>query len=82
MTPRSRPRVVYWNNQPTPYLTARLNAVADRGNVDVEAWFDSWREDDRSWAVEPSDWRFPARLLQPRRLAGRSVSCARRVPTC
>ena len=59
------PRVVYWNNQPTPYVVARFNAVADRGNVNFEAWFDGFREADRSWDVKPETWRFRSRILRP-----------------
>jgi glycosyltransferase involved in cell wall biosynthesis len=70
MTTR-RPKVVYWNNQPSPYVVARFNAVADRGTLDFEAWFDGIREPDRSWDVDASSWRFAARILEPRLVAGR-----------
>ena len=63
-----RPLVVYWNNQPTPYVVARFNAVADRGNVDLRAWFDTPREADRSWELDPSQWRFPATYLPKARI--------------
>ena len=67
-------RVVCWNNQPSPYFVRRLNAVSDRGRVGVEAWFSELRASDREWTVDPSQWRFPARLLPPgRRRAGRAV---------
>jgi len=62
------PRVVYWNNQPTPYLTARLNAVVAQGKVDVQGWFDVEREPDRSWDFEPSEWDFPATVLPRARI--------------
>lgn len=58
-----RLRVVYWNNQPTPYVVARLNAVADRGDIEVEAWFDVMRESNRSWTLSTATWRFPWRVL-------------------
>ena len=50
----SRPKVIYQNNQPTSYLVDRLNVVVANGNTDVEAWFETERESDRSWAVDPS----------------------------
>lgn len=58
-----RPRVVYWNNIPSPYMVERFNAVADRGNLDFEAWFNDRREPDRSWDVDESQWRFRYRYL-------------------
>lgn len=58
-----RPRIVYWNNIPTPYMVDRFNAVADRGRLDFEAWFSTRTEPDRSWAVDEPSWRFPYRYL-------------------
>ncbi len=55
--------VVYWNNIPSPYFVERLNAVADRGNLDVEAWFCERLEPDRSWAIHESTFRFRYRYL-------------------
>jgi glycosyltransferase involved in cell wall biosynthesis len=65
----SRPRVVYWNNQPSPYFVRRMNALHERGNVSIEAWFSELREPDRDWSVDPHQWRFRARMLSrgPRR---------------
>jgi hypothetical protein len=37
MTATSKPRVLYWNNIPTPYTVERFN-VARRGTLDFEAW--------------------------------------------
>jgi glycosyltransferase involved in cell wall biosynthesis len=54
---------VYWNNIPSPYFVERLNAVADRGNVDIEAWFLERLEPDRSWIVDESRFRFRYRYL-------------------
>ena len=63
-TPRSRrPRVVYWNNIPAPYLVGRFNAVHRRGMVDLEAWFSARTEADRSWNVDESTWNFRYRYL-------------------
>src|ERR1035437_1756060 len=57
------PRVIYWNNIPSPYFVDRLNAVADRRNVDIEAWFCERLEPDRSWAVDESTFRFQHRYV-------------------
>jgi glycosyltransferase involved in cell wall biosynthesis len=65
--PDTRPRVVYWFIQPTPYAVARFNAVADSGALDFEAWFSEVRQSDRSWEVDESQWRFPARYIPARR---------------
>lgn len=58
-----RPRVVYWNNIPAPYVVGRFNAVARRGNVDFEAWFSARTESDRSWTVDEGSWEFRSRYL-------------------
>ena len=59
----TRPRVVYWNNIPSPYAVARLNAVVARANIALEVWFCSRNEPDRSWPVNESEFRFPWRYL-------------------
>lgn len=59
----SRLRIVYWNNIPSPYMVSRLNAVADRGAFDVEAWFCARTESDRAWTVDDEAFRFPHRYL-------------------
>ena len=63
-------RVVYWFNQPTPYVVARFNAVMERGSVEFEAWFSEVRQSDRSWDVDETEWKFPARYIPVRRLLG------------
>jgi len=55
--------VVYWNNIPSPYMVERFNAVARRGNIDLEAWFGARTEPDRSWTVDEATWEFPHRYL-------------------
>lgn len=55
---RERPFVVYWNNIPAPYMVERFNALAERGNIDFEAWFNERCELDRSWEVDESKWVF------------------------
>jgi glycosyltransferase involved in cell wall biosynthesis len=57
------PRVVYWNNIPSPYTVDRLNAVARRGTIELEVWFTSRTHRDRSWAVDETAWEFPHRYL-------------------
>jgi glycosyltransferase involved in cell wall biosynthesis len=68
-----KPRVVYWNNIPAPYMVERFNALAERGNVDLEVWFSTRTESDRSWRVTEESWQFPYRYLPalPGRPAGR-----------
>jgi glycosyltransferase involved in cell wall biosynthesis len=56
-------KIVYWNNIPAPYMIDRFNAVARRGNLDFEAWFSARTEQDRSWTVDESVWRFSFRYL-------------------
>jgi len=58
-----KPKIVYWNNQPTPYVVDRFNALAERGHLDFEAWFSSRREWDRNWDVDESNWQFAYRYL-------------------
>ena len=62
MSPK-KPRVVYWNNMPAPYIVERFNALVDRGNFYFEAWFNERRQADRSWDVDESAWRFQYRYL-------------------
>jgi glycosyltransferase involved in cell wall biosynthesis len=59
----TRPRIVYWNNIPSPYAVARLNAVVARGNLAIEGWFCARTEADRSWAIHEAEFRFPWRYL-------------------
>ena len=68
-----RPRTIYWNNIPTPYVVGRFNAIAARGNLDFEAWFDQRRNPDRSWDVRESDWRFPGRYIADSRFGAMSA---------
>lgn len=71
---RTRPRVVYWNNIPAPYVVGRFNAVARRGNVDLEAWFSQRTEPDRSWTVDESSWEFNWRYLPGLTLGARRAT--------
>src|SRR5437868_5087018 len=63
-----KPRVVYWNNMPAPYMVERFNAVADRANLDFEAWFNERREVDRTWDVNEGEWRFRYRYIPSLRI--------------
>jgi glycosyltransferase involved in cell wall biosynthesis len=58
-----RPRIVYWNNIPAPYVVERFNALAERGTLDFEAWFSARTKQGRSWRVDESAWAFPYRVL-------------------
>lgn len=51
-------RAIYWTNIPAPYMVDRFNAIARRGVIEFEAWFNAESEDERSWAVEASHWEF------------------------
>lgn len=44
-------------------MVERFNAVARRGNLNFEAWFNDHREPDRSWTVDESVWEFSYRFL-------------------
>lgn len=69
----SRPSVVYWNNIPSPYVVERFDALAARGNLTFEAWFNTRREPDRSWEIDETTWRFAYRYIPERSLAGRRL---------
>ena len=71
---RRRPHVVYWNNIPAPYMVERFNAVARRGNIDLEAWFGARTEPDRSWTIDESTWEFPHRYLPRVGVGSRQLS--------
>ena len=60
---REKPFVVYWNNMPAPYMVERFNALANRNNLDFEAWFNERIEPDRSWEVAESEWQFRYKYL-------------------
>lgn len=66
-----KPFVVYWNNIPSPYIVDRFNAVADRGEVDFEAWFSNRVTPGRSWDVDESNWRFRYRYLPVTKVGSR-----------
>ena len=55
--------VLYWFNQPTPYVVARFNAAMERPELDFHAVFSEVRQPDRSWDVDESAWKFPGRYL-------------------
>lgn len=73
MSTSAVPRVVYWNNMPSPYAVGRFNALAKRGNVDFEAWFSEVRGAEQSWAVDPASWQFRARYIPEQRVFGHAL---------
>lgn len=66
----AKPRVAYWNLGPSPYTVERLNAVARRGNVELEVWFNVLQIPGRSWQVRQSEWLFRAKVIETRALLG------------
>ena len=50
---------------PSPYQVERLNALADRGNLTFEAWFNEVAASDRSWDVDQLTWRFRGKYVNP-----------------
>jgi glycosyltransferase involved in cell wall biosynthesis len=70
----TKPLVVYWNTQPSPYFVDRLNAVVRRGNIDIEAWFNVVRTPERSWHVNENQWLFRARYIPQRSFLGRPLN--------
>ena len=55
----SRPRVIFWDNIPSPYGVEQYNLLVDRGHAEISVWFNRRTDAERSWAVEESGWRFP-----------------------
>jgi glycosyltransferase involved in cell wall biosynthesis len=56
-------RILYWFNQPTPYVVARFNAAVERPELEFHAVFSEVRQPDRSWDVDESAWKFPGHYL-------------------
>jgi glycosyltransferase involved in cell wall biosynthesis len=79
--PTRRPRVIYWNNIPAPYVVERFNAVTRRGNIELEAWFGARTEPDRSWTIDESTWEFPHRYLPRIGIGPYRLSLPTLVPT-
>ena len=61
---------MYWSKFPAPWFVDRCNAVAARGTVELEVWFDVRHPDKWDWDVDESEWAFRARYVPARRLAG------------
>ena len=59
---------------PAPYMVDRFNALADRGNLEFEAWFNERAASDRSWIVDEETWRFRYRYLPSFRIGKRRVT--------
>jgi len=70
-----RPRVVYWNYMPAPYMVDRFNALARRGHIDFEAWFNARREPHWSgaWEINEHDWEFGYRYIPSHMIRGRTL---------
>lgn len=75
ITASPRPRVVYWNYMPAPYMVDRFNALAQRGHIDFEAWFSARREPHWSgaWEINEHDWEFGYRYIPSRMIRGRTL---------
>ena len=54
-------------------MVERFNAVAERDNLDFEAWFNERREIDRSWEVDESKWIFRYHYLPCLRVGKHSL---------
>ena len=63
-----RPFVVYWNNIPSPYIVDRFNAMADRKDIEFEAWFNDRLVPIRSWDVDETAWLCRYRYLPATRI--------------
>ncbi len=72
----ARLKVVYWCTIPSPYIVERLNAVAARGKVDLEVWFNARTRSFRQWEVDETQWRFEYRYLHTFRLFSHDVGWA------
>ena len=72
-TKREKLFVVYWNNIPAPYMVERFNALAERNNLEFEAWFNERRENDRSWEIKEADWNFQYQYLSTLNICGQKL---------
>ena len=52
-------------------MVERFNALANRGNLDFEAWFNERLQPDRSWEVNEADWRFTYRYMPSLKIGDR-----------
>jgi glycosyltransferase involved in cell wall biosynthesis len=58
------PRIVYWNNIPTPYMVERFNAISAHTDLDFEAWFSDRIDPERSWDIDETAWQFRYHYLR------------------
>lgn len=72
----SRPKVVYWNNIPAPYMVDRFEAIHRRANLDFKAWFNERTEIGRNWRVEESSWSFAYRFVPTVRMPRHNLHLA------
>lgn len=67
-------RIAYWNYVPFPYMTDRFNAVATRGTLEFEAWFNAAGVPHyESWTNDSSEWKFAHRYIPSVRIGGQNV---------
>lgn len=69
---KDKPWVVFWNNVPSHYMVQRFDALAVRGNVDFEAWFNGGIFPGGNRPAGESSWRFKYRYIPTITLAGLS----------
>jgi glycosyltransferase involved in cell wall biosynthesis len=73
-----KPRVIYWNTVPSPYMVERFDALAASNQLNFTAWFDAESHQDWNWDVLPSSWQFDA-LYLPRDGRSRATDVVRRL---
>lgn len=54
-------------------MVDRFNALARRGRVDFEAWFNTRTHDDRSWDVDEAEWAFSYKYVPSIRFGSLTV---------
>lgn len=59
MTNSRRLDAVFWYSAASPYMVDRFSALAARGNLRFEVWFNRERNPGRSWVVDWGYCRFP-----------------------
>lgn len=58
---------------PAPYMVDRFNALARRGTLDFEVWFNDRTTSDRSWNVDERSWLFKYRFIPSFTLFGKRI---------
>lgn len=65
-----KPRILCWLSIPSPYMVERLNTLVERGNLDLEVWFNARSRKFRSWKVDENEWKFRHRYIRTFRIFG------------